>query len=233
LDALNLFLGRYYIRRIARVHPPIRSAFSKVGDIFWFDQYRNLGTAMSWKSSVGDQSLETTGEEEREAEAESWSVGVERLREYLVGWWAYHTSGEKAEGSDYIQTLEQNMERLFPGTSFRGVVPRGTRSLSPMKDFYFLLARNNRVFDIAEMSSGEQSIFSLLYEFVRLNITKSIVLIDELELHLHPPEQQALRAALPALASDCQYLVTTHSSYLADTMSTAQLSRLEGGRRCL
>jgi predicted ATPase len=42
------------------------------------------------------------------------------------------------------------------------------------------------------MSSGEQGVFPLLYYFVLLDIRRSVVLIDELELHLHPPGQQAL-----------------------------------------
>lgn len=99
--------------------------------------------------------------------------------------------------------------------------------------FYFLLERAGRVFDIAEMSSGEQAIFPLICEFVRLNIRKSVVLIDELELHLHPPEQQGLLAALPKMGPDCQFLITTHSAYVEGAIPNEQETRLLGGRLCL
>jgi predicted ATP-dependent endonuclease of OLD family len=83
------------------------------------------------------------------------------------------------------------------------------------------------------MSSGEQAVFPLIYEFVRLDIAKSLVLIDELELHLHPPQQQALLGALPKIGRDCQFIITTHSPYLADVIPTENEVRLDGGRRSL
>jgi predicted ATP-dependent endonuclease of OLD family len=83
------------------------------------------------------------------------------------------------------------------------------------------------------MSSGEQAVFPLIYEFVRLDIRRSIVLIDELELHLHPPEQQRVLAALPKIGGDCQFFITTHSEFLTSTIPADRIVRLEKGLRCL
>jgi predicted ATP-dependent endonuclease of OLD family len=104
---------------------------------------------------------------------------------------------------------------------------------SKAKDFYFLIDRDGRIYDLAEMSSGEQAVFPLIYEFVRLDIQRSIVLIDELELHLHPPEQQRLLAALPKIGPDCQFIITTHSEFLSSAIPNEQEVRLERGTRCL
>src|SRR5947208_16551257 len=93
-------------------------------------------------------------------------------------------------------------------------MPREGVTAPSMKDFYFLLERDERLYDLAEMASGEQAVFAVLYDFIRLNITRSVVLIDELELHLHAPAQQALYAALPKLGFDCQFFITTHSEFL-------------------
>jgi predicted ATPase len=101
------------------------------------------------------------------------------------------------------------------------------------KDFYFLLEREGRVYDLAEMASGEQAVFSLLYDFIRLGIARSVVLIDELELHLHAPAQQALYASLPKLGADCQFLITTHSEFLTGIIPEEHEVRLAGGRPCL
>jgi predicted ATPase len=100
-------------------------------------------------------------------------------------------------------------------------------------NFYFLIERDGRVYDLAEMSSGEQAVFPLIYEFVRLDIRRSIVLIDELELHLHPPEQQRVLAALPKIGGDCQFFITTHSEFLTSTIPADRIVRLEKGLRCL
>jgi hypothetical protein len=224
LAAVNQFLGRYYIKWLARTDPGKKDLFSQIGDVFWFDQYRNLGTILSKREP---DRWDLPGE------SESWGTGVEQLREYLVGWWAYFTSPGAGPGKTYIKDLERRFADFFPGTQFRGTMPREGITNPSGKDFYFLLEREGRLYDFAEMSSGEQTVFSLLYDFIRLNITRSIVLIDELELHLHPPTQQALYAGLARLGPDCQFLITTHSEFLTGIIPQEQEVRLEGGRRCL
>ncbi|MFI5454061.1 MAG: AAA family ATPase [Isosphaerales bacterium] len=107
------------------------------------------------------------------------------------------------------------------------------RVVEPADHSEVRLVDEGRLYDLAEMSSGEQTIFSLLCDFIRLNITRSIVLIDELELHLHAAVQQALYAGLPRLGPDCQFLITTHSAFLTDIIPSEQEVRLEGERRCL
>lgn len=224
LAAVNQFLGRHYIKWLARTTPARKDLFSRLGDIFWFDQYRNLGTVFA------DREIEPG---DRFQQVESWSVGVEQLREYLLGWWAYSTSQLKGQGKHYIKDLESRFAEVFPGTEFKGTMPRAGVTDPGVKDFYFLIERHNRLYDIAEMSSGEQSIFSLLYEFIRLNISQSVVLIDELELHLHAPAQQGMYAKLPKLGRNCQFIITTHSEFLTGVIPEDQEVRLEGGRRCL
>jgi predicted ATPase len=220
--ALAQLWGRWFVRMRLRAHPHLRDAMARVGDVFWFGQNRDLYTA-------GD------ARDDAEGLAQGGPVGIDRLRDFLVGWWAFHTSPEQTRGRgvDYLALLEERFAELFPGTSFVGVAPREYASLSRATDSYFLLRRGEKVYDLAEMSSGEQAIFPLLYQFVRLGIARSIVLIDELELHLHPPEQQALRHALRRLGPDCQFIVTSHSPYLEGITPDEDEVRLSGGRPCL
>ncbi len=209
-EALSQFLGRYFIRYLIRSHAHLRDRFALVGDVFWFDQHRNLMT-------IGDEGVQ----------------GIERLRQYLIGWWAFHTSPGRTDASDYLARLETRFAKLFPGTKFVGVEPRVIGRAPSAADAYFLLEREGRSYDLSEMSSGEQSVFPLLYEFVRLDIARSVVLIDELELHLHPPQQQALIASLRSIGPDCQFLLTSHSPYLESVTPTEEEVRLPGGQRCL
>ena len=221
------FLGRYYVKQLHRARPDLRGHFSRLGDVFWFDQYRNLG-AIQGEETRSDGRPDGGG---GPLPVEAWRAGVEQLREYLVGQWAFHTSPGR-RGKDYIPLLEAAFNRVFPGTKFVGVRPMADVGQG-RSDFYFLIDRDDREYDIAEMSSGEQAVFPLLYEFVRLDIGRSVVLIDELELHLHPPEQQRLLGALPRLGPDCQFLITTHSEYLTSVIPDEQEIRLERGIGCL
>ncbi len=220
IELLDFFLGRFRAKSMLRSRPELQHTLTRVGDVFWFDQYRNI--------SVVNELFELD-----KRPIASWQSGVEQLREYLVGWWGYHTSRTHANGKDYIPLLEQRFERLFPGTKFIGIAPRANAVDLKSSDFYFLLERDGRVYDIAEMSSGEQAIFPLIYEFVRLDISRSVVLIDELEMHLHPPQQQALLGSLKEIGPDCQFIITTHSAHLTDVIPNEQEIRLPGGSLCL
>lgn len=223
-EAVNQFLGRYYIKALSKSDPELRSHFADLGDVFWFDQHRNLGSSSATRYS---------SENGREQVRESWQAGVEQLRSYLLGWWGYHTSTNKFGGKDYIPELERRFQAVFPNRRFVGLAPRENGRSLGADDFYFLLEADGNIYDLAEMSSGEQAVFPLVYEFVRLDIANSIVLIDELELHLHPPEQQRLLSALPRLGPDCQFIVTTHSPFLTDAIPNEHEIRLEDGSRCL
>jgi predicted ATP-dependent endonuclease of OLD family len=66
------------------------------------------------------------------------------------------------------------------------------------------------------LSSGQLMILLLLLQFARKRIHNSIVLIDELELHLHPLWQTRLYEGLSELGVDNQYFFTTHSTHLRD-----------------
>ena len=235
-EAFNQFLGRYYIKVLKDTRPELKESFAKLGDVFWFDQHRNLGTLMAddmaREGRLVDsyrQAYETVSER---GAHEGWQAGVEQLREYLVGWWGFHTTPGR-RGKDFVPLLQAAFDTVFPGTRFVGIMPRGGVTSPRANDFYFLIDRDGRIYDLAEMSSGEQAVFPLVYEFVRLDIKRSIVLIDELELHLHPPEQQRLLAALPKIGPDCQFLITTHSEFLSSAIPNEQEVRLERGTRCL
>ena len=64
-------------------------------------------------------------------------------------------------------------------------------------------------------ASGEQVILEYA---TRMNyptpLDRSIILIDEPEIHLHPSWIRQLYLALPKMGDDNQYLLTTHSAEL-------------------
>ena len=199
---VELFLARSLVIELFHGQPEQWSLLRRIGDVFWFDQNRNV-------------------------------LALPRLRDSMITLWAAHRSVRRSSVPDYLGELESRFAELFPGTRFIGVEPRKTSSEFRSSDAYFLLERGGRVYDIAEMSSGEQAIFPLLYSFVLQGISRSVVLIDELELHLHPPQQQSLMAALRRIGPDCQFIVTSHSPYLEQMTPDEDEIRLPGGQRCL
>lgn len=67
-------------------------------------------------------------------------------------------------------------------------------------------------------SSGQIMLISLLLQFARNRIHQSIILIDELELHLHPLWQTRLYTSLGDLGTQNQIFFTTHSTHLRELL---------------
>ncbi len=83
-------------------------------------------------------------------------------------------------------------------------------------DIEFLSDRGLYYYD--GLSSGQRVILEMLLQFATHRIHRSIVLIDELDQHLHPLWQDRLYTALTDLGDDNQYFFTTHSTHLRDTI---------------
>lgn len=225
LNEFYQFRGRSNALSLMRTDPSARSLFSKLPGVFWFDQFRNLGSSLYPAEANGDGSYDSG--------RASYVTGVARLRRYLNGWKLAQQSRSEPYRIDYLMLLENLYKKIFSGRSFAGVEPMTGIDSPTAEDFYFLLNDGNRTYDIVEMSAGEQSVFPILYEFVRLHIAHSVVLIDEIDLNLHPPIAQSLVSQLPKIGPTCQFILTTHSDAVTNIIGQDEIYRLQGGALCL
>ena len=142
---------------------------------------------------------------------------IETLRNRLVKLSNIHghiNSGQiqlKGGEKDRFIEMETVYNRIFPSRKFVGAIPQA--DLDAPEEFWLTDGKNQ--YELAEMSAGERAIFPILMDFALLNINNSIIIIDEIELHLHPPLQQALIRALPKLGKNNQFIITTHSEDVA------------------
>lgn len=71
------------------------------------------------------------------------------------------------------------------------------------------------IVDFSRLSDGQRAVLLILGELALRNPAGGIVLIDELEQHLHPRWQRFILDALVALLPDAQFIITTQAPYLA------------------
>lgn len=91
-----------------------------------------------------------------------------------------------------------------------------------------------RVVPIDRLSSGQMALLAMAYPFVFYDARPlELALIDEPEQHLHPTWQRALLDALRTLSPSTQFLVTTHSKDILESVSFEErrLLLLEGDPR--
>lgn len=225
------FRGRSYASQLVKSGVnSARNLFARLPGVFWFDQYRNLASPQPDQPKKGQDYYKNDENDPVLRRNDQYSIGVSRLRKHLNGWWMNQLAG--GDGN-WLMELENSYKKVFPGRSFSRPEPMFRGGTPTPEDYFFCLSDGNRTYDIEEMSAGEQSIFPMLYEFVRMQIRNSIVLIDEIDLNLHPPLAQALLMALPVIGPNCQFLLTTHSEAISSLISPEEICRLPGGRLCL
>ncbi|TAE14326.1 MAG: ATP-binding cassette domain-containing protein [Bacteroidetes bacterium] len=132
---------------------------------------------------------------------------------------------EMKEGMfDFYEKIESLYKAVFPNRSFLGSVPNFDIYEKAKAPYFFLFDGRNK-YELAEMSAGERAIFPILMDFARWNINNSIIIIDEIELHLHPPLQQGFISVLEKLGKNNQFILTTHSDDVAYMFDKSEIIR--------
>lgn len=87
----------------------------------------------------------------------------------------------------------------------------------------FVVDKRGQPFYLHQLSDGERGLLALVFDLTRrLAIANpdtdspivkgvALVMIDEIELHLHPKWQRDVVKRLPSIFKSCQFVITTHS----------------------
>lgn len=141
--------------------------------------------------------------------------------------------------NDFMQKLkhliERDTERLKQATTNEGrelhFVTKAIESFIPeysnfrvkrVPSPHMLVDKNGKTIRLDRLSDGEKNMIAMIGDIARrLSISNprfvnplagdGIVLIDEIDLHLHPAWQRVIISKLTEVFPNCQFIVTTHS----------------------
>lgn len=178
-----------------------RHLFGQVGGVCYLDQRRSLRLRKNFSKDKSEDKGEDKGE------VLSWLDNYYRKHLY----W---------EVEKYGESYWSKIQRLFNQVCYPAQLI-GLES-GPDTDT-LILKKNNIEYDLLQMSSGEHQILRVLVGLVSETAVNSIVLIDEVELHLHPAWQRKLVQALREDKSNNQYIFTTHSPFVRQLFSQDEI----------
>ena len=123
---------------------------------------------------------------------------------------------------------------------------RGERSIDKSQQYYtdqstngaLIINKGNIPLKLAQLSMGEKMILYIVSDIARRLVIlndfeglslyqNGIVLIDELELHLHPDWQRSIVNALKKTFPGIQFIVSTHSPQILSTLTDSEIIVLE------
>ena len=177
--------------------------FDIIGGVCYLDQRRTVRLFKSFnKQNIEDQNAHS--------DVLSW----------LIEYYRKHLTWKKEK---YGESYWQIVQRLFNKICFPSELI-GLES-GPDSDTV-ILKRKGIEYDLLQMSSGEHQILRILVGLVADTAKNSIVLIDEVELHLHPAWQKRLIQILREDDSNNQYIFTTHSRTVAEIFYDSEIINL-------
>lgn len=103
-----------------------------------------------------------------------------------------------------------------------------------------VVTKQDSTLDLAQLSDGERSLIAILMDLIRrLTLANpglddplqgaGVVLIDEIELHLHPKWQREIVEKLRRTFPRIQFILTTHSPFVVQTLREGELRLLGDG----
>ena len=90
--------------------------------------------------------------------------------------------------------------------------------------------RQGALLPLNSLSDGERALLLMFGEIALRPPTHGLVMIDEVEQHLHPRWQRVVGEALTALVPTAQFILTTQSPYLAASMPDDVIELGDWGR---
>jgi len=198
----------------------LRSA-SKQPLAVYFSTRRSLPLMKTPRSSAGGQAAAFT---------ESLDHRELRLREF-THWWI----AQEALGKEGLLQAQKNLEALSDAVShFMDTVTHLRAVREP--ETTLLLDKSGVTLDVRQLSDGERGVLALVLDLARrlaqanpgsedpLHEGQAVVLIDELDLHLHPIWQRDIVAKLTTTFPSCQFIATTHSPQIVGEVKPPGIS---------
>lgn len=156
-----------------------------------------------------------------------------QLVKYMVGLkatqaFALQKKDEKraSEIEDWFSRFESVLKKIFEDASLKLEFD--------IESFKFSILQDNREpFDFNTMSSGYSAVFNIINDLTmrmekrKDNTTEGIVLIDEIETHLHLELQKIILPFLTELFPNIQFIISTHSPFILSSIDNAVIFDLE------
>lgn len=140
------------------------------------------------------------------------------------------TNGNDRDGKNQrtLNTVDRAIQEFLPGFSDVRVETQPLR---------LLVSKQGQQLDLTQMSDGERALLAIMIDLCRRLVLANpelpdpldgsgVVLIDEIELHLHPKWQREIVEKLRRTFPRIQFVLTTHSPFVVQSLRNGELRLL-------
>lgn len=142
-------------------------------------------------------------------------------------------ASERPASRHLVDGIEAALERFLPGYS----------NLRPSKGSASRVEIdiNGTTLEVRQLSDGERSVLALVLDIAKrlsqanprledpLTSAQAVILIDEIDLHLHPQWQRKIVGNLEKTFPNCQFIATTHSPQVIGEVQHEKIQIIKDG----
>lgn len=145
--------------------------------------------------------------------------------------WFYEKENEEQRKQKELRSFDYKLPELEAvRKAIVAVFPDVADPHITLNPFRFVVRMNDTILDVEQLSDGYKTLLSLVIDLASrmamanpdmdnpLN-TKALVLIDEVDLHLHPEWQRRVVGDLLRTFPQTQFVFTTHSPYIIESVN--------------
>ncbi len=141
---------------------------------------------------------------------------------------------ERPLSARHLEVLREAVARFLP--EYEDLRP------SDEDPSHLVVNRGSAVLDVGQLSDGERGVLALVLDLARrlsqgnpsladpLAEGEAVVLIDEIDLHLHPKWQREIADNLTTTFPRCQFIATTHSPQVIGQIEHGRIQVIDDGR---
>ena len=180
----------------------------------------------------------------RKGVQEIWSVYENALRgnadfRTFFEWYRQQEDSENEHIRDQWGYKDRNLEVIR--TAIRLFFPEFSELRVRRNPQRFVIRKNQEQIEFNQLSQGEKCYLAMVCDLARrFSIANphrdnpldgdGIVLIDEVDLHLHPQWQREIAEKLRRIFPHCQFFLSSHSPHVLSDLQAQQLIPLDDGR---
>jgi predicted ATP-binding protein involved in virulence len=169
---------------------------------------------------------------------ENWFIDEEGFEDKM------RLEGERSYRNPKLQVIRKVIHTFLNqlgDVRFDNLKVRKKRNDKSLINSVLVISKNEKALELAQLSMGEKMILSTIIDIThRLTLAnpslenplegQGVVLIDEIDLHLHPQWQQGVVPALLATFPNVQFIITTHSPLVLNQIDKKHILTIGNGQ---
>lgn len=223
--------------------PTLKELFAKIMQSYPLDNRKNLPVLVYYPTNRSELEIDITAETEKDLNSkyEIYRNNLDSVIHYndFFRWFRNQEDRENAKKLEYYESgdsksIYEDRELKAVRKAISILLPNFSKLKVDAQRLNVLMNKDDTTLNFSSLADGEKGVITLFGDIARrlaiANETlenplegNGIILIDEIDLHLHPSWQRKICHALVKTFPNCQFVITTHSPQILGELKSNEI----------